>query len=41
MFKELKNAITFYDLRFKNLASVATDGAPFMIGKYTGLAAVL
>ena len=31
----------FYDLRFENLAGVATDGAPSMIGKHNGLVAFL
>ena len=37
MFKAFKNVMELYDLRFKNLAGVATDGAPSVIGKYTGL----
>ena len=41
MFKALKNVIEFYDLRFENLAGVATDGAPSILGKYTGLVAFL
>ena len=41
MFKALKNAMEFYDLRFENLAGVATDGAPSMIGKHRGLVAFL
>ena len=41
MFKAFKNVMEFYDLRFKNLAGVATDGAPSMIGKHSGLAAFL
>ena len=41
MFKALKNVMEFYDLRFENLASVVTDGAPSMIGKHGGLVAFL
>ena len=41
MFKALKNVMEFYDLRFENLAGVATDGAPSMIGKHSGLVAFL
>ena len=39
MFKALKNVMEFYDLRFENLVGVATDGAPSMIGKHSGLVA--
>ena len=41
MFKALKNVMEFYDLRFENFAGVATDGAPSMIGKHSGLVAFL
>ena len=36
MFKALKNVMEIYDLRFENLAGVATDGAPSVIGKHSG-----
>ena len=41
MFKALKNVMEFYNLRFENLAGVATDGDPSMIGKHSGLVAFL
>ena len=41
IFKAFKKAMEFNNLRFKNLASVATGGAPCMIGQYTSLVAFL
>ena len=35
IFKALKKVMEFNNLPFENLASVATDGAPCVIGQYT------
>ena len=37
IFKALKKAIEFSNLCFENLAGIAIDRAPSMIGKYIGL----
>ena len=37
VFKALLKVMEFNNLHFQNYASVATDGAPRMIGQYIGL----